>query len=227
MYKALAYKELRENALIGGLICGALLLVVLDQMGVTISRMLGLDAVNPNNPFMGRKIPFVHEGLQDWLALIAGIGALALGFRQVLGESARGTWLFLLHRPAPWDALILTKIVAGALLLLAATLAPLLILAIWASIPGTHASPFDWRMTEHPLRLAFSATVVFLAAWLTGLRLAPWHRSRLLPLIPAGLLFYYVYATALWPLAGWVAVGVADLIYLSAIRLVAPDREYP
>src|SRR5262249_55955396 len=141
--------------------------------------------------------------------------------------SFRGTWLFLLHRPAPREALLLTKLAAGIVLLLVAALVPLLFLALWAAVPGTHASPFDWRMTEHPLRLTFASTTLFLAAWLTGLREARWYFSRLFPLVPAALLFLATYFTPRWPFVSWIALVVADLLYLSAIRSVAQVREYP
>src|SRR4029078_10344804 len=97
MYKALAYKELRENALIGCLICGALLLVVLDQMGVTFWRLLGVEKTDPNS-LPQEKIPFVHADLLDYLAIVVAIGAPVLGFRQVLGGTFRGTLVLLLSR---------------------------------------------------------------------------------------------------------------------------------
>ncbi|MSR59369.1 MAG: hypothetical protein EXS05_17290 [Planctomycetaceae bacterium] len=227
MYKALAFKELRETAWIGGLVVAAMLLVVLEQMGWHLfERRWLVPAPLPAGIVLSDPIPFVHRGLADGLAVIGICGALALGFRQVLGESIRGTWVFLLHRPAPRQALILTKIAVGAGLLFAASAVPVFVLAVWAATPGTHASPFDWRMTVYPLGVCLAATSLYLAAFLCSLRSAPWHGSRYLPLIAAALVMGWVYVTAWWPLTGWVVALVSDVVYLAAILNAAQTREY-
>lgn len=228
MYRALAFKELREAALIGGLVCGAMLLAALDHMGVSLDvGRLTVHNLHRHAPFQAHKVPFVNPELQDMLAIIAVCGAVALGFRQVWWESFRGTWLYLLHRPAPWSALMLTKLAAGGGLLLAATAVPVLLLAAWAATPGTHASPFEWAMAAQPLRLCFGATVLYLAAFLCALREARWYATRFLPLIPAALVMTWVYVTVWWPVTGWVVVLVADGLYLAAILHAARAREYP
>ena len=188
MYRALAFKELRETAWIGALMFGTLLLVVLDQMGyISFRGLLFLSENQKQQPFSPHKIPFIHNNLQVGVAIVAAAGATALGFWQMLGESVRGTWLFLLHRPIPRANVVLTKIAAGGALVLLAAAVPVLILALWAAVPGTHASPFVWEMTAHVFRLCFGATTMYLAACLCGLRPARWYGSRLLPLIPAAL----------------------------------------
>src|SRR5262245_49045618 len=163
MYKALAFKELRESAWIGGLIFIGLLAVVLDQMGGFSYWNLLFMSANSDLPFHAHKIPFLHQDLYYALAMIIPVAAVVLGFRQMLGESLHGTWLFLLHRPTPRSALIMTKIAVGLALLLVASSVPVLVLALWAASPGHHASPFLWGMTAQAFRPCFGATPLYLA----------------------------------------------------------------
>jgi ABC-type transport system involved in multi-copper enzyme maturation permease subunit len=227
MYKALAFKELRESAWIGGLVFIGLLGVVLDQMGTFSYWGLPFVSINLDQPFHPHKIPFIHQELYYALAMIVPTGALVLGFRQVLGESLHGTWLFVLHRPAPRSALILTKVAVGLVLLLVAAALPVLIFALWAATAGHHASPFVWGMTAQAFRICFGATAIYLAACLSGLRPARWMGSRLLPLIPGVLAMFWVYITVWWPLTGWIAVFVLDALYIFAILETARSRDYP
>lgn len=227
MYRALVFKELRETAWIGALVFGTLLLVVLDQMGYfSFWGLLFLSENQKRLPFGPHKIPFVHNHLQFGVAIVAAAGAIALGFWQMLGESIRGTWLFLWHRPIPRANLMLTKLAAGGALLVLAAALPVLILALWAAVPGTHASPFVWEMTAHVFRLCFGATAIYLAACLCGLRPARWYGSRLLPLIPAALAMLWVYSTVWWPVTGWIVVAVVDVAYVAALLDAAQSREY-
>jgi hypothetical protein len=227
MYRALAFKELRETAWIGALVFGTLLLVVLDQMGYfSFWGLLFLSESQKRQPFSPHKIPFIHNNLQLGVAIAAAAGATALGFRQMLGESVRGTWLFLLHRPISRAHVMLTKLAAGGALLLLASALPVLILALWAASPGTHASPFVWDMTAHVFRDCFAATALYLAACLCGLRPARWYGTRLLPLIPAALVMMWVYITVWWPMSGWIVVAVVDIAYLAALLDAVQSREY-
>ena len=58
MYRALAFKELRETAWIGCLVFGTLLLVVLDQMGYfSFWGLLFMSPNRPQQPFSPHKIP--------------------------------------------------------------------------------------------------------------------------------------------------------------------------
>lgn len=227
MYKALAFKELREIGWIGGIILAATVLVVLDQIGGAVSpwQLLSFGMI-PVDPLAPRKIPFLHESLAVDLAWVTVAGGLALGFRQVFGETFRSTWLFLLHRPAPRSRIMLTKLGVGAGLLLATTVLPLVVLAIWAAMPQTHASPFDWRMTNVAFRICFGATAIYLAAFLTGLRDARWYGSRLFPLVFAALAMAWICIVIWWPVTGWLVAFVVDAIYVAAILLTAQMREY-
>jgi hypothetical protein len=227
MYRALAFKELRETAWIGALVCGTLLLVVLDQMGYfNFWQLLLLSGSQKEHPLSPHKIPFIHSNLQVGVAIAATAGAIVLGLWQMLGESVRGTWLFLLHRPISRAHLMLTKLAAGGALLLLAAALPVFILAVWAAVPGTHASPFVWAMTAHVFGLCFAATAVYLAACLCGLRPARWYGSRLLPLFPAVLVMMWVYITVWWPVTGWIVVAIVDVAYLAALLDAVQSREY-
>jgi hypothetical protein len=52
-------------------------------------------------PIWGRAedFPFLSGEFLGSFAVVSGVFAVALGLRQTVSESARGTWLFLLHRP--------------------------------------------------------------------------------------------------------------------------------
>lgn len=227
MYKALAYKELRETGWIAAIVFLAMMGVVLDQMGVELDlKHLIRSAREGRDPLEARPIPFIHSGLKEYLSLALLCGALVMGFQQTLGETYRRTWSFLLTRPLSRNAAIVTKLLVGSLLLLTATILPLMILAVWAATPGTHASPFDWRMTCEPVRICFAGTTVHLAAFLAGLRGARWYGSRLLPLFPAGASVLWVYEVGGWSGIGWTVIVCTYAIYFAAILLTARVRDY-
>lgn len=227
MHRELAFKEFRETLAIGavGFVCAILLMGNLMELHLDLTR-LRIVSRHVTQPGPWLPIPFVDTWLDQGLALIGIPLALALGFRQTLGESFRGLWLFLLHRPAPWTRIVSVKLVVGAAVLLCALAAPVLMFAAWAATPGTHASPFAWWMTGHAWRLCFAMTTAYLAAFLCGLRPARWYVSRLLPLVPAGLVLGWVYVTQWWPLTAWIVAGVADAVYLAAILRVIRERDF-
>ena len=73
--------------------------------------------------------------------------AIALGFKQSLGDLAGDAQLFLLHRPISRRTFYVTKIAVGLSLYFALAGLAILIYATWAATSGTHASPFAWSMT--------------------------------------------------------------------------------
>ena len=84
-------------------------------------------------------------------------------------------------------AIILTKLLSGALLLLACTSLPILIYAAWAAAPGTHPAPFEWSMTG-PMRSNLAGDAAVLpGAFASGIRPARWFGSRLLPLVAVAI----------------------------------------
>ena len=175
-------------------------------------------------------VPFVRDIFVVWFVIISVVMAIALGLRQTLGESIRGTYPFLLHRPASRRWLIGVKLCFGMALYLICGAAPILVYGVWAATPGTHASPFEWSMTATTLAFWFSMTLLYLGAFLSGIRPGRWYGSRLLPLVAAGVAVYFALLLAfafggvLWPC---LAIFVADVWVIGMILFVARTRDYP
>ncbi len=218
MWKALAYKELRESLRI---VSVALLCFVL-----VLGAVMGLPTLPFGSSGGGGAIPFVGGSFLSWYVMIAGGLALGLGLGQSLGESPRGTWLYLLHRPVQRWKLIAWKLAVGGGLFLLVTLWPMLVYAWWAATPGRHASPFEWSMTLPCWQGWVSITPLYLGAFLTGLRPARWFGSRLLPLAGAGTLIFVIQALPWWWLLGVAAVLVLDVWLIAAVFYVAQVRDY-
>ena len=124
-------------------------------------------------PFLSNSgtIPFINDTLCGYLFVVTCILAIVVGLRQTLWESSRGTFHFLLHRPARRDAIFGVKLLVGEAACLAISLLPVACYALWATAPGTHASPFAWSMSGWAWRMSFEMPVVYLGAFLSGLRL--------------------------------------------------------
>ena len=119
-----------------------MLLVMCDEMGLEFdwSRLFFVSryAMHPN---YYARVPFVDDSLDAWIAILGGTLALALGFWQSLGETFRKTWSFLWHRPMQRQHVTYVKLSVGAAVFAGAMCPPLLILSVWASIPGTGMCP--------------------------------------------------------------------------------------
>ena len=155
--------------------------------------------------------------------------AIALGLRQTLGESIAGTYPFLFHRPASRRWLIGMKLLVGMSAYLVGGPLAILGYGVWAATPGTHASPFEWSMTVPYWLVWFGMTLLYLGAFLTGLRPGRWYGSRLLPLVAAGPAVFSVVTSAvvgghvLLPL---LIVLVAGTWLIATIFFVARVRDY-
>jgi hypothetical protein len=160
--------------------------------------------------------------------MISYAAAVGLGFRQSTRESGQGTYLFLLHRPWSRDKIFLTKLAIGAALLLGCAAVPIIEYAWWAATPGDVAAPFDWSMTAACWNYWATVPLVYLAAFLSGLRPARWYGTRLLPLV--GALFALLLAEELVQLFGsWFPVWTVAILYLVFLWLiihVARTRDY-
>jgi hypothetical protein len=218
MIRALAIKELREVFPLAALGLAVQLVAVAALTGLKpFAVWLPLENLGP--PFQERvvAVPFATAGV---------VLTLLLGFRQSAWETAQGTWKFLLHRPVRREAVFLTKLATGVGAYLACTLVPLGLYAAWAAVPGNYPGPFEWAMTGFAWRLLFLMPLVYLGAFLSGLRPARWFGTRLLPLAAAALLtaFLAVFPWS-WPLGMPLAVLAYGALVL-AVCHVARVRDY-
>jgi hypothetical protein len=225
MIRALALKELREIAGIAAAALLANLVLAAALMGMQpFARLL--------KSGLTHGIPFVNPDIRPVLSFVAVPLALALGFRQSTWEAAQGTYQFLLHRPILRDAVFLTKLATGVATFLACTALPILLYAWWAATPGHHPSPFAWSMTWPAWQLCVVLPLLYLGAFLSGLRPGLWYGTRLLPLVAtvgfAVLLFFGPQVLRVefpWTTVLPIAVALEALLILS-ICFVARARDY-
>lgn len=217
MYRAIVYKEFRENVGLGLLALIAFLLLIVSMTGIDVLPWL-----------LGRvgSIPFVMDGFLDRFGWIAGLLAAGLALRQTLMESVRGTWLFLFHRPIDRRRLIAVKMLVGLAIYLVVSAVPILVYGWWAATPGTHASPFYWSMTLPVWQLWLSLTAGYFAAFLTGVRPGRWFGSRLWPLVMAGFCVFLLQA----PVFSWglrlAGLIVVDAVLVACILFVVQTRDF-
>ena len=219
MTSALTYKEFRENIGIAALGLAALLAIASLHMG-----WLSLPIVQVGPATRMGEIPFYSDGFALQLAVIAFLLAVALGLRQSLGDFLGDAYLFLLHRPASRTQVVASKLLVGLTLLLVCCAGPVLLYAWWASLPGTHASPFDWSMTRTVWWVLPAMTPVYLGAFLSGLRPAAWFGTRLAPL--AAVLVVATLVVELPWTAALPLLVVVDALLIGLILYVGETRDY-
>jgi hypothetical protein len=183
MYRALLFKELREVWWTGAIAFLVLCCVVWDQVGLDID-VLTFRLVLPSYV----RVPFQSDDMESAVTAVSACLAVVLALWQTLGESVRGTWRYLRHRPIRFSRLLLTKMAAGLGVLLVSTGAPIALYLRWAMSEDLHGSPFDWQMAAPTLSAWLFAPTAYLAAYLVGIRQARWFGSRLWPLALAILL---------------------------------------
>ncbi len=215
MLKALVWKEARELAPL------VALAVVVQLLYFLPSELLVLNQTESGG------IPFVSSTLTTWMLVIGGLAGVVFGFWQTIGESMRGTYLYLLHRPVSRETILLIKLGVGVALVLVVAGVPILWYALWAATPGTNSSPFYWAMTAGVWQLWIQLPILYLSAFLSGLRPARWLGSRALPLasaLPLSLLLVLAGLLSPWlQLAGALAIE-ACLVYL--IFFVLSTRDF-
>lgn len=218
--RALAWKELREVRGIAAAALGCYLALAISLMGGMLFVWV------PGMPRGPEDVPFTSGGFMGAFTLISVVFAVALGFRQSVWESSRGTFLFLLHRPMRRDAIILTKLATGTAAFLVCSSVPIVLYGGWVATLGHHAGPFEWSMTKPAWTLALLMPLLYLGAFLSGLRPARWFGTRLLPLIAAAG-FLVVAATLPW----WWFLGFPLTLALIGLLagsscFVARTRDY-
>lgn len=221
MLKALVFKELREIAAIGLIGLFVLGYLVALSTGYNLPRLL------PG----GAAVPFVDDPFIYVAAMVSFCLAAALGMAQSMLESARGTWIWLWQRPARREWIVAAKLGVGAAIYLLCASLPILWYALWAATPGTHNSPFLWAMTYYAWANCLSMVVIYLGAFLTGVRPGRWFGTRLLPLVGVGTLLYaarFIFERY-WPqwwLVEWTLVGLLAAAVGYCILFVVRERDF-
>jgi len=211
----IAVKELRETV---GM---AAIAAIVAFCFVTV----GMVGVFPWSTSFDYVLPFVTES--SHLSTVAFGLAIGLGLKQSAWESYTGTYLFLLHRPIERRLIMAVKIAVGLFVYGITMSIPLLVLALWAATPGTHASPFFWSMTVPAWQGLLTGALLYLGSFLSGLGQGRWYGSRLLPLASMGgatvLLLHF---NTSWPLVSLIALGAISGLLWLAIVLTSTEREY-
>ncbi len=178
-------------------------------------------------------VPFLHGGgVISWVLGVAGLLAVVVGLRQTLWESTQGTFQYLLHTPVERDNIFAVKLGVGVATCLLVGGLPLAVYALWAATPGTHASPFFWSMTVPMWVLWVQLPLLYLGAFLTGLRPARWYGSRLLPILAGAATYLLVSMVGLesdWQLAevlGLVITVLACAGLAVVVLFVARTRDF-
>lgn len=218
--KALAWKELREVLGITAIALAAYMMLVASLMGARVFDWF------PGMPRGTEKSPFVGGEFTFFFTTVSVLFAVALGFRQSAWESSRGTYLFLLHRPVRREAIFQLKLAMGAAAFVLCASVPILLYGAWAASPGHHASPFEWSMTKDTWQLVLEIPLLYLGAFLSGLRPARWFGTRLLPLFSAVMIVLLVDMIPWWWPLGFPLVMLLCGLVVGNIRFVARVRDY-
>jgi ABC-type transport system involved in multi-copper enzyme maturation permease subunit len=226
MVMAIIRKELRETRAFAALAV-ALYFMYLSKLTGTLSPLLtSLFGLVPGMNAEVPDVPFVEGNFLIILFFIGVALAITLGFRQSAWDSSQGTALYLLHLPLTRNSIFLTKLSTGIGILLVCTLLPIVIYATWAAMPGTHAGPFEWSMTEPAFHIWLLMPLAYLGAFASGIRPARWFGSRLLPLVSVALPGIYLYLLPHWWLIAFPLLILVAVILVSDILWVAQTRDF-
>ena len=217
MLKALMLKELRETAWIA--------LVGLLAHLAFVDGFLPFWSTGWTGDFR-YQIPFLGDNFVGAFGYVSVFLAMALGLRQTVWESRGGTWLFLLHRPVSLRRVLAAKLLVGGGLYLLCGLIAILSYAAWAAMPGRHASPFRWWMTASAWEAWGVIGIVYLGAFLTGIRPARWFGTRLLPLVAGGTLALLLCIPLAWPPVGITVFLLTSAGLVGLINFTAQSRDF-
>jgi ABC-type transport system involved in multi-copper enzyme maturation permease subunit len=213
MVLAIVKKELRETRVFAALALGMYFLYLSKLTGHWGRLLSSIVAWVPGMNTEPPDVPFVEGQFVTILFFIGAALAITLGFRQSAWEPSQGTAQYLLHLPLTRRTIFLTKLTTGISLLLGCTLLPILIYAIWAAMPATHAGPFEWSMTWTAFQVWLLMPLAYLGAFASGIRPARWFGSRLLPLCSVAVAGSIVAAAAL----GWWLIALPLLLLVAAV----------
>ncbi len=216
MLKALVIKELRESA---GIIALSILAMIYALSELTGTRMLPWQARGTYG------FPFVYDGLEFYLSVCIGGMATALGLKQTAWEERQGTFFFLLHRPVSRGRVFESKLAVGVGWVVGLSTLFVLVYAWWASRPGSVAAPFEWSMTIPAWRQWVAMPLIYLGAFLSGIRPARWWGTRLAPLA-AAILIAAIAVNLPWFWLALLLVVVSSVLFIAAIFFYVQVRDY-
>ncbi len=218
--KALVRKELREVVGITALALAGYVMLVASLMGARVFDWF------PGMPRGTNEVPFVGSEFIVFFTIVSVLFAVALGFRQSAWESSRGTFLFLLHRPLRRETIFLLKLAVGMGVLVLCMSLPIVLYGLWAATPGRHPSPFVWSMSEPAWQILLETPLLYLGAFLSGLRPARWFGTRLLPLCAVAAIMPLVDAVPWWWSLGLPLTLLVCGLLTANICYVARERDY-
>lgn len=215
MLRSLALKELRELAGIAALALAAYA-VILMHFTYWPLYFLNSSSVGTDHPYGAQEgVTFLQGNFRQYYFWIAGASALAYGFRQTVWEENQRTWSFLIHRPIARWKVYAVKLSVGLALCLSLSAIPILLYGCWSAYIRQAPAPFAWSMAEETWVIWWCAPLLYLSAFLSGLRPARWIGTKLFPL-GAGIM-----ATGFASAFGWQSsLPVASLFALGLILCI-------
>lgn len=205
MFKAIVWKELRENLKWAVLILLAMATILAIAMH-SLAELVGSG---------GSVHSTAMNGLEATTAIGGILAGLLLGVAQTITENRRDNWGFLIHRPVSRSTLFRGKIAAGVLLYAAATLTPVIGALIWMATPGHLSMPFDWRIALPGIANLLGGLAFYFAGLLTGIRQARWYATRAAGIVASIWFFagqmvsHEFWQAAAWSAAGFILIGAA------------------
>jgi hypothetical protein len=226
MVLAIVRKELRETRLFATLAVGMYLIYVSRLTGQWSRPLTTLFGWISSLNVEVAEVPFVEDSFLSIFFFIGVALAITLGFRQSAWEPSQGTALYLLHLPLERHTIFVTKLLTGIGLLLVCTLVPLVLYATWASLPGTHAGPFEWSMTGPAIHMWLLMPLAYLGAFASGIRPARWVGSRLLPLLSVAIPGLYLFLLPHWWVIAFPLLMLGSAVLVSDILWEADTRDF-
>lgn len=219
MIKALAIKELRESLGLAALAVLGMAWLVMSGMGRNPLLMIISYRYNTHH------IAFIGDGFYGWSWTFLGVLAILMGFKQSAWEIHHNTLYFLFHRPISRRQVLAVKLGIGVMLIVTILAAAILIYGAWAAVPGHLSAPFDWSMTLDTWQLAVVLPLVYLGAFLSGIRPGKWFGTRLAPLAAMIAILAIVVNVPFWWLR-WPVIIISYAALLSAIDSYTQSRDY-
>lgn len=207
VHRSFIIKELRQSAFV--LLIG------------TAATVLGLTAlIGAPTSIM----PLVTGEATLGAAWIAVTFSVALGLSQAI-EFNRRSSIFLMHMPISRQQLVWAKLMLGGVLLLVVFVSSILIASFAFALPHRTA-PFYWSMSLDLWRVVLTSTMVYLTAFLCGVRPASWFGTRLLPIVGICVFAFAIQLIPFWWLITPVLILFVDWLLITTIMYFAETRDY-